>query len=505
MNFNELVLAISKKYLIATKAVANSPHISDVVLYDNAQTFFEPDVLYFVLEAAVDGGTELPLQIIVADDFLLSDASDHCVASVSRGELLSVYNYTRKVLQAGVSEGLFQELCAAADNARSLQSIINLAASKLGDPIVFCDMEFSVVASSSTIPVVDPLWVKNIAKGYCSYDFIEGVKALESVKSAELSADAHEVTCDRSPCRKITSKVLSQGMQIGFVLMFGSETPISPAHFDMLRQVSEAITYSVRNYAPYLLKSIDRYQQLIYNLLIGASPEDIKQSKAALSLPNRMAAICIRPTRHLGDKHLKNVTIPAFQKLFPQSHAVCYEGCIAVLFPMNSGVEPEDETLDALNSFAEGNHIFCGISYSFSSIEGFARHYAKAMAAFKLINYAEGKQHKSVLLYRDYIMYDLLGNTLAEINVGAMCHPALQLLRENDSETGGELYKTLQCFVDNSGRMNETASELFIHRNSLGYRMAHIRELTGLDLDDIGVRFALKLSFDIDRFTYKGS
>lgn len=183
---------------------------------------------------------------------MLPDASGHCAASVSRGKLLSVYNYTRKVLQARIPGGLLQELCAAADNAKSLQSIINLAASKLGDPIVFCDMEFGVVASSSTIPVVDPLWIDNIAKGYCSYDFIEGVKALESVKSAELSTDAHEVTCDLSPYRKITSKVLSQGMQIGFVLMFGSETPISHAHFDMLRQVSEAITYGVRNYASYL-------------------------------------------------------------------------------------------------------------------------------------------------------------------------------------------------------------------------------------------------------------
>lgn len=69
MNFNELVLAISKQYQITTIFVVHSSHISDVVLYDNAQTFFEPDVLYFVLDEAVEAGTELPLQMIVADDF----------------------------------------------------------------------------------------------------------------------------------------------------------------------------------------------------------------------------------------------------------------------------------------------------------------------------------------------------------------------------------------------------------------------------------------------------
>lgn len=48
-------------------------------------------------------------------------------------------------------------------------------------------------------------------------------------------------------------------------------------------------------------------------------------------------------------------------------------------------------------------------------------------------------------------------------------------------DTKGELLETLQCYVHENGDVTKTANRLFIHRNTLGYRLNRITELTKRD------------------------
>ena len=50
------------------------------------------------------------------------------------------------------------------------------------------------------------------------------------------------------------------------------------------------------------------------------------------------------------------------------------------------------------------------------------------------------------------------------------------------------------AYLRHGGNATRTADALFLHRNSLGYRLARIQALTGLDLDDPDARLALQVS-----------
>ncbi len=52
---------------------------------------------------------------------------------------------------------------------------------------------------------------------------------------------------------------------------------------------------------------------------------------------------------------------------------------------------------------------------------------------------------------------------------------------EYATERGRMLIKTLKTYIRNNGNMNITSSELFIHRNTLKYRLEQIHECYGLD------------------------
>ncbi len=69
----------------------------------------------------------------------------------------------------------------------------------------------------------------------------------------------------------------------------------------------------------------------------------------------------------------------------------------------------------------------------------------------------------------------------------------LKPLQEYDREHHGDLVKTLAVYLRHAGNSVQTANALYIHRNSLRYRLSRIQFLTGLDPDNPDVRLALQI------------
>jgi purine catabolism regulator len=66
-------------------------------------------------------------------------------------------------------------------------------------------------------------------------------------------------------------------------------------------------------------------------------------------------------------------------------------------------------------------------------------------------------------------------------------------------EGGLELLQTLEVFFEHNGSITQAADALFIHRNTLIYRLERISEIAGLDLDKPETRLAVELALHIYR------
>jgi purine catabolism regulator len=56
---------------------------------------------------------------------------------------------------------------------------------------------------------------------------------------------------------------------------------------------------------------------------------------------------------------------------------------------------------------------------------------------------------------------------------------------------------TLEAFFAHHGNVSQAAESLYLHRNSLLYRLERIGEISGLDLDDADDRFSLQLALKL--------
>lgn len=66
-------------------------------------------------------------------------------------------------------------------------------------------------------------------------------------------------------------------------------------------------------------------------------------------------------------------------------------------------------------------------------------------------------------------------------------------LSDHDRERGGGLIRTLSVYFEAGANASEAADRLFLHRNSLLYRLERIHQLTGLNPKDPDARLALQL------------
>lgn len=68
--------------------------------------------------------------------------------------------------------------------------------------------------------------------------------------------------------------------------------------------------------------------------------------------------------------------------------------------------------------------------------------------------------------------------------IGAYCEKKLRKLEEYDSANSTDLIDTFLAYYMNGFNVSKTATALYIHRNTLQYRLAKISELLELELDD---------------------
>ena len=88
---------------------------------------------------------------------------------------------------------------------------------------------------------------------------------------------------------------------------------------------------------------------------------------------------------------------------------------------------------------------------------------------------------------------DVFVRTIAQsANLRAFIHPMLRRLQEYDQAHSTALLHTLCVYLLQEQNLHATARQLFIHRNTLVYRLQRIRTLLQLDLDDAAVRNVLR-------------
>jgi hypothetical protein len=164
-------------------------------------------------------------------------------------------------------------------------------------------------------------------------------------------------------------------------------------------------------------------------------------------------------------------------------HFLYYDGYFVIV--MND-MEP-DECADVMEAFADRTarkmperRVWVGVSDQVTDISNLRLSFRRARAAAVMAQ----KEDAPIQFFDKMGLYRLLYMVDDPLLLKSFSDHLLQPVLEYDSRHGGGYLETLESYLKNSGSLKAMADELFIHRNTILYRMTNIKKLLGSNLED---------------------
>jgi PucR family transcriptional regulator, purine catabolism regulatory protein len=179
-------------------------------------------------------------------------------------------------------------------------------------------------------------------------------------------------------------------------------------------------------------------------------------------------------------------------------------GTEVVVFCAVGGVDRPEAALqlaDAIHKAASGEYpaagVFGGIGRPAGELPFWKDSYREASQSLSM---AARLRESKPLYFGNLSVYRLLFQLEGNPELEAFMREALGPLL--DYEGGGDLLETLEAFCERLGNLSQTAEKLFIHRNSLLYRMERISQIAGLDMNNPDTRLAVHLALKVRKMLF---
>ena len=139
--------------------------------------------------------------------------------------------------------------------------------------------------------------------------------------------------------------------------------------------------------------------------------------------------------------------------------------------------------------------VSIGISTIVENIKDLARAYKEAQVALEVGKVFETE--KNIISYENLG----IGRLIYQLPT-TLCEMFLQEVFKKGSleSLDRETLMTIQCFFENNLNVSETSRKLFVHRNTLVYRLEKIRKLTGLDLREFEHAITFKVALMVRKY-----
>lgn len=506
MLFSSLAKLLTDKYPVSICEVPLDCEVVDVVLYEETKPLPSVDCLCVFTAKQMSDAESLPLNIVCVGEIdtttygraknnnsnfiLIPDASSTDAVCY----ILSIFGNTLK------QQKLYSDLIYMLLSDEDLASIFCTFAKETDCQMLAIDITGKVLAYSKPFRVNHPHWLHSVEVGYLDKYLIEYILSYRVKHNMSISPQPFVLFCDRLQLFIKTIRVIYNGEIIAYAFM-GNYTGEFPEFSDrFMSLIAKRMLSTLLGSRSYSTYRFNMHQNILADIIKGASEEEAVQriSVANLSFPSHMLATVFKPSFFRESEFLHDVLMPGISALLPNVPKLYQKGTIVALLESDRLGAMPDGLVSGLRKLASENGVLIGVSNMFCKPERFGIYYRQAAqtAAFaKRQNNANG-----IFYYADYAFYIMLDNVEDATTLEYAKHPLLSELERYDAEKNTQLYETLMTYALTGFSKNKTAELMFLHRNTVNYRIQQIAELYGLDFADSALLFKLQYSFYIDSY-----
>lgn len=380
-------------------------------------------------------------------------------------------------------------------------------------PLIIIDSSYKFLAKQYDAEVFrdNPVIFDYLTKGdIAGQTFLDkkGIDALKKDKVAETLAKQNGIWRFRHSifqCSCLAAGVRIKSTLVAYVILVEGEDSLSKEEEELFLTFRNLICQELQKNQLYQSNRDEYISYLLLDLLNTKYPDEE-------TLRRRLSTVDFEPAHHMCvvviRKRIEEEALPSMNLVLGQLRGslsghmyAVVEKSVVLLLNFRENKKLEGSLMDLISRVCETNDLIAGISTDFSDLTQLARQYRLATrAALVCQRYVE--EHR-IIFYDDVFDLALLEYCDRHNNLMDFVHSSILNLLEYDRQYGTNYLYTFWVYTENACNTNATATKMFVHKNTLAYRLSKIKEILGSDLTSGKDLFAFQLSMRILRMLGK--
>ena len=368
------------------------------------------------------------------------------------------------------------------------------------NPITLIDGNYQVIAISSFYGEddVNEEWRYMKKFGFNSMDIIDFLKGFGQTTDHSL-INKPQILSPDSPIlgkRLANVKLFWNNTLCGRIVVLEKDRPLNSGDLQTLSYLQSVL-------APYLAQSAisdagSSFKDIFSEIITLGKVDPLLLEKHISYLhwneAREFRLLIIQPySRYDNDIFLHQLR-RTILKIFPFSSTnIIEQSMVIILKSQDLPICPPDMLADTLMLHGKA---FIGVSLPFQDLTKL--HYYYDQTSYALERGAENGAAQAKTVF--YAFDTMIPYIICSANPGGIlyaCHPEVLKLARLDEAEGSDYIRLLKAYIDNQKNTSSTAKALYMHRNTLAYRLEKLDSLLDADLDDPYERDYLKLSIYI--------
>ena len=380
----------------------------------------------------------------------------------------------------------------------SWQGLVNLLSKFYGNPAYIMDSSYKLLALNDDpeLPYISLTFKRLKEQGYMPLNTIMSLLKSVEWQSSDPEGKTAYMMIPQFYCPFLRSEYRVENVLQAYLFVIGIHNKILEGDQELL----DVWNPYIRRFFEKHLKSVAfsgvYHEHFFHDVFSGSLADDQRIQEQLQPIgwnKDDLFSILHIPAGQITSDSLRGVL---FQRLnhMKDSRPFYNNQDLYCVFRLEKPADKEQQKKD-LTLFLSQINIKGGLSEPFRGFKRMALFSEQAVHAQEVGEHIDPGNH--LFPYESYVLPYLFRRIAEMPESSSFIHESVPFLERYDQEHKTDYLQTLRQFLKNDCSLVGTANALYIHRNTLVYRIRQIRELTGLDLDQWTVRFRLLLSIEL--------
>ncbi len=432
---------------------------------------------------------------IVFDDCPLSDLSIFKIQGI---DILTLCKSLLEFFDDITARGMFADsMLEILFSEGGIQYMLDKTRPAFHNPIFVFDTDFRLLASTWD-PESGDEHGRNIieAGGFtqAEYDVLNKSKVHNRVLTSEYPIKVHhpDLGFDQLICAIDTKK------DMGHIVLNATGRPLVEEDPKLLYILKEAIDQQMKKDEFIRNNRGFNYEYFLRDILDGKmtveAPNADRMNYIKGTFPGNLYCMVIETARSLGTINVMHIR-SVFETTFPNIVSIMYGGGIILIFNYAEGVfMPEKDRLE-IRKMCRNYGLYAGMGNCFDNILKLDNYYKQALRSIEL-GILE-KTEPDLFLYQEHYLSHLSSVFRQKESVDVFCNTKLKVLLDYDMTNRTSYAETLYQYLVCERNIAATAKALYMHRNTLVYRLKKIASMVDIDYENFNERQHIILSYEL--------